>query len=148
MNREPMDMFEEMDEIFSRLFSRVDREFMTGSPQVYGYRIMVMDGGEPQGMPGVPDDAALMPCATGEPPVEVHHTGNEVKVITELPGITDDTLRLHVQGNTLVIDAGDADQHYRSSVALPPVDTGSMRKSLRNGVLEVTFTTLPDAPNS
>jgi hypothetical protein len=33
MHRNPMDMFEGMDEMFSRLFSRMDREFMTGSPQ-------------------------------------------------------------------------------------------------------------------
>ena len=46
---------------------------------------------------------------TGEPVAEVHRIGNEVKVIAELPGITEEALRLDVKGNTLVIDAGDAD---------------------------------------
>jgi len=67
-----------------------------------------------------------------------------VKVITELPGINEDELRLDVKGNTLVIDAGDADHSYRTSAALPLVDTGSMQKTLKNGVLEVTFASLPD----
>ena len=34
MQGTPMDMFEEMDEMFARLFSRMDREFMDGTPQV------------------------------------------------------------------------------------------------------------------
>ena len=46
MQGNPMDMFDEMDEMFARLFSRMDREFMNGSPQGYGYRIMVRDNGE------------------------------------------------------------------------------------------------------
>ena len=85
----------------------------------------------------------LLPCPcnrrTG---AEIHRIGNEVKVIADLPGITEEALRLDVKGNTLVIDAGDADHHYHTSVSLPPVDMASMQKTLKNGVLEVTFTSL------
>ena len=138
-------MFDEMDEMFARLFSRMDREFMNGSPQMIGYRIMVRDRGEG---PEIQEMAGAAPVSrqTGEPVAEVHRIGNEVKVITDLPGITGDALRLDVKGNMLVIDAGDADHHYHSSAALPPVDPASMKKTLKNGVLEVTFTSLPDPP--
>jgi HSP20 family molecular chaperone IbpA len=67
-----------------------------------------------------------------------------VNVIADLPGITEEALRLDVKGNTLIIDAGDADHSYYTSAALPPADTVSMQKTLKNGVLEVTFTSLPD----
>ena len=144
MQGNPTDIFDEMDEMFARLFLRMDREFMDGSSPGYGYRIMVRDSGEGPEMREMADDAVPSSRVTGEPVAEVHHIGNEVKVIADLPGITEEALRLDVKGNTLVIDAGDADHCYHTSAALPPVDAGSMQKTLKNGVLEVTFTSLPE----
>jgi HSP20 family protein len=146
MHRDPMDMFDEMDEMFARLFFRMDREFMTGSPQGYGYRIMIRDDADGPAMQEMADDVAPFTRVTGEPLAEVHHIGNEVKVIADLPGITEEALRLNVKGSTLVIDAGDADHAYNTSATLPPVDIGSMQKTLKNGVLEVTFSSLPEQP--
>jgi HSP20 family molecular chaperone IbpA len=137
-------MFDEMDEMFARLFSRMDREFMTGFAQTYGCRIMVHEEGEDQAIQDKADDIAPFACVTGKPVAEVHRIGNEVKVIADLPGITDEALRLDVKGSTLVIDAGDADHAYNTSATLPPVDIGSMQKTLKNGVLEVTFTSVPE----
>jgi HSP20 family protein len=139
-----MDMFDEMDEMFDRLVSRLDREFMSGSPQQYRYRIILRDDEVGPVVPEIPDSDTPVSRMSGEPVAEVHRIGNEVKVIAGLPGITEEALRLGVKGNTLVIDAGDADHYYRTSTALPPVDVSSMEKTLKNGVLEVTFTSLPE----
>jgi HSP20 family protein len=144
MQENPMDMFEEMNEIFARLFSRMDREFTAGSSRRSGYRIIVKDDGECPEVQEMPVDTGSVPRMTGEPVAEVHCVGNEVKVIADLPGITEEALRLDVKGNTLIIDAGDADHCYRTSAVLPPVDAASMQHSLKNGVLEVTFVSLPD----
>jgi HSP20 family protein len=144
MQGNPMDLFDEMDEMFARLFSRMDRKFLDGIPQEYGYRFMLRDNEKGLEREEKADGADPLPRLTGEPLAEVHHIGNEVKVIADLPGITEEALRLDVKGNTLVIDAGDADHHCHTSAALPPVDTASMHKTLKNGVLEVTFTSLPD----
>ncbi|MGB9177363.1 MAG: Hsp20/alpha crystallin family protein, partial [Methanoregula sp.] len=114
MQENPMDLFDEMDGIFARLFSRMDREFMAGSPQISGYHIMVQDNEESLKAQEMPDDAGSVSRMAGEPVVEVHRIGNEVKVIADLPGITEEALRLDVQGDTLVIDAGDADHHYHT----------------------------------
>jgi len=142
MYKDPMDMFEEMDEMFARLFTRMDREFMTGNPQVYGYRIVTGNDGARDGMQEIP---AISSRVTHEPVAEVHRIGDETKVVTELPGTTDEMIRLDVKGNMLIIDAGDAENHYHTTADLPPVDVASMQKSFRNGVLEVTFRNLPDA---
>lgn len=144
MQGNPMDLFDEMDEMFARLFSRMDWEFMDRTPRGHGYRIMVRDNGEGPEIEEMADDAGPLPRMTGEPMAEVHRIGKEVKVIADLPGITEEALRLDVKGNTLVIDAGDADHYYHTSAALPPVDTASMQKTLKNGVLEVTFTSLQE----
>jgi HSP20 family molecular chaperone IbpA len=136
-------MFEEMDELFSRLFSRIDRELMAEGPQVYEYRIVIDDNLMPGGREALPGPASR---ATREPVAEVHRIGDETRVIAELPGATDDTIRLAVNGSTLVIDAGEAEDHYHSTADLPPVDAASMQHTFRNGVLEVSFHNLPDAP--
>jgi HSP20 family molecular chaperone IbpA len=143
MQGNPRDLFDEMDEMFARLFSRMDREFMAGSPSVSSYRMVVRDTGESPEIPEIADDTAPSSLVRGEPLAEVHRIGNEVKVIADLPRITEEALRLDVKGNTLIIDAGDADHHYRTSASLPSVDTASMQKTLKNGVLEVTFVSLP-----
>jgi HSP20 family molecular chaperone IbpA len=122
----------------------MDREFMDGTPQGYRHRFRVMDTGERSEIPERGNDDTSLSCVHREPAVEVHRIGNEVKVIADLPGITEEALRLDVKGNTLVIDAGDAEHCYHTSAALPPVDTASMQKTLKNGVLDVTFTSLQD----
>jgi len=77
-----------------------------------------------------------------EPGVEIHHIDDEVKVITELPGVTRDTLSLTVKGNKLFIDADTGTLQYHTSAILPPVDNEPVQVSLKNGVLEVTFAVL------
>jgi HSP20 family protein len=144
MHGDPMDMFGEMDELFARLFSRMERKFTNGSHREYGYPIIFQDENEGPEPDEMVDAAPFSSCISGEPVAEVHRIGNEVKVIAGLPGITEEELRLLVKGNTLIIDAADADHHYRASAALPPVDTASLQRTLKNGVLEVTFTSLPD----
>lgn len=111
-----------------------------GTPQVYGYRIVFRNGGTSAGMAEIP---AIPPRATREPVTEVHQIGNEIKVIIELPGAKDDMIQLEITGSTLVIDARDADHHYHTTASLPLVDAGSMQRSFKNGILEVTFGNLP-----
>jgi HSP20 family molecular chaperone IbpA len=71
--------------------------------------------------------------------VEIHRIGDEVKVITELPGITRESLHLTIAGNELFIDADAGTRKYHTTVTLPLVDPDPMQVLLKNGVLEVTF---------
>jgi HSP20 family molecular chaperone IbpA len=66
-----------------------------------------------------------------------------VKVITELPGTTMDSIELELEGSTLTIDAEGGSLPYHTHADLPPVDAGSMQTSFKNGVLEVTLKILP-----
>ena len=140
MKGDPLDMFDQMDEMFARLFSQMSRDMSTSGSKMYGYHI-VIDNGNGQG--DVAEFQPALPRSTGEPVAEVHHIGDETMVIAELPGITEESVRLDMKGTTLVIDAGDADNHYHTTAEVPGVDPATMRKSLKNGVLEVTFGNLP-----
>jgi len=55
-----------------------------------------------------------------------------------------DAIELSLLGSTLTIDADGGSLQYHTHADLPPVDSGSMHTSLKNGVLEVTLKMLPD----
>ena len=139
MIQDPMDLFDEIDEMFDHLFGGMHRQTSAGLLNGQRYRIGIQgdDGEEPVEVS--PDGKNAF-----EPVADVHCIGNEVKVLADLPGINSDSLRLGVRNGMLVIDAGDADYHYHTSAALPPVDPASMTHTLKNGVLEVTFAAQTD----
>ena len=107
---------------------------------MYGYHIVIDNGNWPG---EVAEFQPALSRNTGEPVAEVHHIGDETMVIAELPGRTEESVRLDMKGTTLVIDAGDADNHYHTTADVPGVDPATMKRSLKNGVLEVTFGNLP-----
>ena len=141
MYEDPQDMFREMDELFAHLYSRMTRDFAAGEPQAFGYHMIIRRGGEASPVPYSPHDQLR---ANLEPVVEIHRIGDEVKVITELPGTTMDAIELELLGSTLTIDADEGSLQYHTRADVPPVDPGSLQISLKNGVLEVTLKILPD----
>ena len=140
MSENPKDMSGEMDDLFSRLFARMTRDLTTGELQGFRYRMILRQEGDSSRLPGLQREPVRVPS---EPVVEIHRMGEEVKVITELPGTTMDAIDIELRGSTLCIDTGGP-REYHARADLPRVDPGSMQTSLKNGVLEVTFTILPD----
>jgi HSP20 family protein len=136
MKGDPMDMFDHMDEMFARLFSQMSRDMSNGGSKVYGYHIVIDNGEAMDGISAIPSPVSR---SAHEPVAEIHRIGDETMVITELPGVTEESIRLDIKGTTLTIDAGDADNHYHTTADIASVDTASMQRSFRNGVLEVTF---------
>jgi HSP20 family molecular chaperone IbpA len=90
-----------------------------------------------QAGPGEGDDGTL------EPRVEVHDGEEEVLVLAELPGISEDQVRLDLGEGVLRIVASDGSREFLGRAELPPVDPSSMMTGCRNGVLEVRFRRLP-----
>ena len=142
MYEDPQDRFREMELLFFRLFTQMNREFATGEPPVVGFYVVIPGGGEPSLVPGLHD---IPHRGSTEPVAEVHRMGNEVKVITELPGITKEGIRLNLEGSVLKIDAGNGHAHYHTIATMPRVDPGSKCTSVENGILEVTFELMPVA---
>jgi len=144
MVKDPLDMFQDMDEMFAYIYTQITHEFSGREPRVFGNPAILEREGEPSMKPGLPHNELR---AGSEPGVEVHRIDEEVKVITELPGITRDTLYLTMKGNTLFIDADTGTLQYHTSAILPPVDTEPVQVSLKNGVLEVTFAVSSGIPD-
>nr|WP_321352098.1 hypothetical protein [uncultured Methanoregula sp.] len=140
MYEDPQDMFQEMDEMFTRLFARMNRGGAFGEPQMFGYHI-VINGGDRDGQ--VTEEPLVPARAGSEPVAEVHRLGDEVKVVVELPGAAAESLRLDAREGQLVISAEGCGNSYHTAADLPPVDAASMQSTFKNGVLEVTFSALP-----
>lgn len=146
MNDDMPEIFRRMDAMMARMMDGMEAGEYTGFPPgMMGYRIVIHGGDFP---PEARGPGSTRPRDGHEPLAEVHRIGDEVKVIAELPGVTEASLRLDMKGGTLVIDAGDADRHYHTAAEVPGVDPASLHRSLKNGVLEVTFKVIPGGPET
>ena len=137
MNQDPYDLFREMDALADHLFARMARKGETGFPGKYRYPEVFRDGDicpEPVEKPDT-----ILSCSVSDPNPEVHRIENEVIVVAGLPGATRESVRLAVVSDRLRIDADGGDRQYHTAAAIPPVDSGSMKVSMKNGVLEVKF---------
>jgi HSP20 family protein len=75
-----------------------------------------------------------------EPLVDVFDEDGEVLVIAEMPGVAEDDISVKVTGETLKLTT-KGEFHYSKEVELPAkVKTRSIRKTYRNGLLEMRFT--------
>lgn len=71
---------------------------------------------------------------------EVITTANEVKVITELPGVPEQRIKMNVHDNELEINAENEKRTYYEMIQLPAeADTKIFKSTFLNGLLQVTF---------
>ncbi|HLE34382.1 MAG TPA: Hsp20/alpha crystallin family protein, partial [Nitrososphaerales archaeon] len=75
-----------------------------------------------------------------EPLVDVMSSGDEVKVIAELPGVSKEEIKISATENTVTIQTDTAEKKYRKDIDLPDeVDPTSAKSTYKNGMLEITF---------
>jgi HSP20 family molecular chaperone IbpA len=77
---------------------------------------------------------------------EVITTAKEVKVVTELPGVSEERIKMNVYDNELEINAENEKRTYYEIIHLPTgADTKVFKSTFLNGLLEVTFEKKNDA---
>ena len=71
---------------------------------------------------------------------EVITRGKEVKIITELPGVSKERIKINIHNKELEIDAESEKRRYYEIIHLPiEANTKRMKSTIINGMLEVTF---------
>ncbi len=71
---------------------------------------------------------------------EVITTAKEVKTITELPGISQERIKINAYDNELEINAENDKRRYYEIIQLPAeADTKLLKSTFLNGLLEVTL---------
>lgn len=78
--------------------------------------------------------------------LDVHESEEELRVIADIPGVTQDDIELKCDGKTLMLQAEGPERRYDEQLTLPTsVDEHSASASYNNGVLEVVFERIDDS---
>jgi len=113
------------------------------NPYVYGFSMSL----GPDGKPVIREFGNVEPSAKGplvkeerEPLVDVLESDGEVVVVTELPGVEKNEIKLESTDRGLKIDVGSGKRRFFKELELPHlVDPHTGHASYKNGVLEVRF---------
>jgi HSP20 family protein len=109
---------------------------------VYGVSVRVGLGGEPR----VERFGNIRATTEGpeivdvrEPLIDVFDEENEIVIAAELPGVSEDAIQIDMRGDVLALSS-TGERRYNKEVLLPsPVDPASLRRSFKNGLLELRF---------
>ncbi|MDP2730174.1 MAG: archaeal heat shock protein Hsp20 [Dehalococcoidales bacterium] len=113
-----------------------------GAKGVYGLSIRSMAG-----KPVVESFGNIRETAKGpvveevrEPIVDVFDEEDHILVIAELPGVSEEGIKVEVAGDILNITASDTDRKYAKEILLPSkVKPASLKRSYKNGILEISL---------
>ncbi|HOT03551.1 MAG TPA: hypothetical protein PK069_05175 [Methanolinea sp.] len=131
MTEKPEDSHKTLEEMLRNLMQAAQAG--DSRPLFIGMKIVLPPGGD---FPSPPQRAR---GDSTESPIEVHHVGNRVMLITEMPGMTPENIQVMFRGDRVFIWARDQERHYQGSATVPPVQNGSEEISFRHGVLEVSY---------
>ncbi len=124
------------DDLFDELERLMDEMMDTGGMDINGA------GGTGSGSPG-----ATAPDG-GDIHANVYETDDQVRVVADLPGVSQEALDLRCDGEVLTIVTEVTQQQREEHVSLPTrVDEHSASATFNNGVLEVVFDRIGDSAN-
>lgn len=108
---------------------------------VYGVTIKTAVGGQPVVSPfGNIKRTPKGPVVSEErePIVDIFDEKEEVRIVVEVPGVREESIKTEIKGDILTLEAKDADRKYYKEIVLPKeVDPGTVKSTYRNGVLEI-----------
>lgn len=121
---------QEIEDLVRELIGRLMQNRQAGRqarmPIAIGFKIFY--GPEPEDTPEVIEQVP-----------EVSTIEDKVVVVTEVPGVAPENIRMGMTGRTLQIFAEEDGRRYHTTAPLPPCDPGSVRTRLKHGVLEVVL---------
>ena len=118
------------------------RGLPNGAKGVYGFSVRTLAG-----KPVIESFGNIKETAKGpiveevrEPMVDVFDEEDRILVIAELPGVSENEVKIEVAGDILNLTASDRDRKYAKEILLPSkVKPDSMKTSYKNGILEITL---------
>ena len=73
-----------------------------------------------------------------EPIVDVFDEKDHILVIVELPGVSEENIKINLEGDILKLSAENKERKYAKEVLLPAkVKKESLKSSYKNGMLEI-----------
>lgn len=113
-----------------------------GAKGVYGFSIKTLAG-----KPVIESFGNIKETARGpvveevrEPIVDIFDEGNHILVIAELPGVSENKIKIEAAGDILNLNASDGNRKYAKEILLPcKVKPSPMKSAYKNGILEITL---------
>ena len=112
-----------------------------GARGVYGFSVRTLAG-----KPVIESFGNIRETAKGpvveevrEPIVDIFDEEDHIVVIAELPGVSEDKIKIEAAGDILNVTASDTDRKYAKEILLPgKVKPQSLKSTYQNGILEIT----------
>jgi HSP20 family protein len=107
---------------------------------VYGFSVRTGIGGIPRvehfGNIRSTDEGPVV-AEVREPLVDVFDEEQEIIIVVELPGVSDEEIRVEIQDDILSLET-TGERKYAKEILLPgAVDTATLQKAYKNGILEL-----------
>lgn len=140
-----IDLIGEMSEKGEEIIQKT-KEFKGKGPfkdlkGVYGFTIKTGIGGTPTvehfGNVKATSKGPIIEEAR-EPLVDIFDEGSEIRVLIEMPGVTEQDVILDLKGDILIITSPNSKRKYKKEIILPSeVESKIISKSYINGIYEV-----------
>jgi HSP20 family protein len=120
-------------------------------PLVYGYSMTIGPDGKPKvrefgnirpsyRLGGTSTSAKPVISGEREPLADLTTTDKEIKVILEMPGVSKENIKINAYDHSVEVKSEDPQRKYHRVIDIPPeADTGTVRSTYKNGVLEIVF---------
>ncbi|MGB9726991.1 MAG: archaeal heat shock protein Hsp20 [Nitrososphaeria archaeon] len=143
------EFFRVIDKIFEEAFKQYESNDASKGfqnepklgPFLYGYSITI----GPDGKPSIKEfgninlRSSLNEGKEMEHVVDVFERSDEVRIIAELPGLSEDNIKLELEEDVLKIKVDDV-RSYSKIIRLPSkVDPKTLKSTYKNGILEISI---------
>jgi len=93
--------------------------------------------------------APLKEDLTGETGFDIFDESDLVMIVVDLPGADQNSIRVKINGDTLLFEASGSGRRYFKEIPLPaPVQEETIKTSYQNGVLQISILKAPAAGQS
>lgn len=136
MSTLPLDRDDEVELLIRQLVIYALKNRRGRVPVAFGFRVIYAPAESALDSPPAEEIIETEP--------EIMTLDDRVVVVTELPGVNAENIRMALSGQTLQIVADQEHRHYRSEASLPQLHMVPMRTSFKHGILEIMFRRRPD----
>lgn len=145
------DFFKAIDKIFDETYNQHEPddtdEDLKNPPEIgllfYGYSITIGPDGNPviKEFGNLNSRRRISGIKERESIVDVFERDDDVRVIAEVPGFSEEDIKLELNGRILSIKVkvGDEEKYFKSIQLPSKVDPRTLKSSYKNGILEISI---------
>jgi len=120
-----------IEETDREIKERLEKGYSRKPKITYGFSIRTLVGEEEEKKEVAKEEKEII-----EPLVDIFDETNYIRVIVELPGVSEEDIRVEVEKRKIILDATSKERRYRKTIELS-CDVKDIKKRYKNGILEL-----------